>query len=805
MEQNQQPRPRRTYITARMKLLQAQLADYPAVAISAPMGCGKTVAANYLIKTLNRRVLRFNCNTNSPTKFWQDICQCLVPGMAADTPLPLIAKAITRQGPVVLFIDDYQNAQNDRLTQRLLDLTLADPENIKLFLCSRQWLWAPDSEPVCKGQVLPVQDIDLRLSPKEIMPFCRSCQVQVTSIQAKKLYIASEGWMMAVFLMLSDYVKSGRLRVHPALPRLLLHQVEQLRPALKEFLLRIAPASASFTLKEAEFLWQRPEAEALLHELLESGFYLTWDIHEDIYRFYPMMVTALRSWLDKHPVRPQVYQRLAQWEQAQGNTLQAMDACFQAMEHDALLDMLDVLPREQAAGLTLEQGRDWFTGCQEEVLLVHPRSLLQFVWLFTLHGQVNLTEQARALYARARNILAPGTSASNSLDYSATVLEGCINSRPEELMVQLRRAQPLAGISGLDPVALPLGAGMFSCPTPLALWCHDGDLTQTADMIASAEAEISSATLLPLAGVGDTLYAEAMYYAGDLDEARIYAQRARRLADSGTNDDLLLPTRALTGRILFANGRMERLTQLIADTRQRLIQRFGHHSSQMAGLDILEAMFWATSQQPGRPAAWIREGELESRGLPSLTLPIARLCYAMVLYRDGKYTQIISLEPALLYKELTPLVRLYGLLVLSAASEQLRRSEKAESYLTQAIAIAQSNDIVMPFVELYGMIQQPLQRLESDWAPLSDQIPRLGCQFGSTIELPAKLSVHNAAGLTAREVEIATMASQGMYNREISQKLSVSENTIKSALKNIFTKLEIHSRRELPDALKKVL
>lgn len=55
--------------------------------------------------------------------------------------------------------------------------------------------------------------------------------------------------------------------------------------------------------------------------------------------------------------------------------------------------------------------------------------------------------------------------------------------------------------------------------------------------------------------------------------------------------------------------------------------------------------------------------------------------------------------------------------------------------------------------------------------------------------------------LTGRELEIAGLAAQGYRNSEISQKLHISENTVKSHLKIIFRKLGIDRRNYLKEAL----
>ncbi len=51
--------------------------------------------------------------------------------------------------------------------------------------------------------------------------------------------------------------------------------------------------------------------------------------------------------------------------------------------------------------------------------------------------------------------------------------------------------------------------------------------------------------------------------------------------------------------------------------------------------------------------------------------------------------------------------------------------------------------------------------------------------------------------LTNREVEIVRMVGQGFRNREIGEKLSISEGTVKLHLHNIFRKLNIGNRAQL--------
>jgi DNA-binding NarL/FixJ family response regulator len=55
--------------------------------------------------------------------------------------------------------------------------------------------------------------------------------------------------------------------------------------------------------------------------------------------------------------------------------------------------------------------------------------------------------------------------------------------------------------------------------------------------------------------------------------------------------------------------------------------------------------------------------------------------------------------------------------------------------------------------------------------------------------------------LTPQELQIAKMAAQGLTNREIGQRLFLSNRTVGSHLYRIFPKLNVSSRRQLRDVV----
>ena len=50
--------------------------------------------------------------------------------------------------------------------------------------------------------------------------------------------------------------------------------------------------------------------------------------------------------------------------------------------------------------------------------------------------------------------------------------------------------------------------------------------------------------------------------------------------------------------------------------------------------------------------------------------------------------------------------------------------------------------------------------------------------------------------LTKRELEVLKLLAVGMYNKEVAEKLNISERTVKNHVSNIFKKLEVTDRTQ---------
>ncbi|MFC0714898.1 LuxR C-terminal-related transcriptional regulator [Cellulomonas biazotea] len=142
--------------------------------------------------------------------------------------------------------------------------------------------------------------------------------------------------------------------------------------------------------------------------------------------------------------------------------------------------------------------------------------------------------------------------------------------------------------------------------------------------------------------------------------------------------------------------------------------------------------------------------------------------------------------------DLDVLTRVEALLVAAGAAEAGHDAGRAESLVREALAEADDEGVVLPFVRAAPpVVRQPVERVTARRDdPLAVRVRSLLVRRPVVVE-PSPL----VAPLTDRELAILTALATMQSNAEIADELFVSVNTVKAHLKALFRKLDVGSRR----------
>ena len=151
------------------------------------------------------------------------------------------------------------------------------------------------------------------------------------------------------------------------------------------------------------------------------------------------------------------------------------------------------------------------------------------------------------------------------------------------------------------------------------------------------------------------------------------------------------------------------------------------------------------------------------------------------------------------------LIEILGLQAL--ALEALGRPEDASTALLQALSLGRPDGHVRVFLDLGWPLYELLER-SATTAPISgdyvhdllnafrQERERQRSRMAEAATLVASPAASLADPLTDREMEVLSLLAEGLSNKEIASRLVVAPSTVKQHLKNIYGKLDVHSRTQ---------
>lgn len=181
--------------------------------------------------------------------------------------------------------------------------------------------------------------------------------------------------------------------------------------------------------------------------------------------------------------------------------------------------------------------------------------------------------------------------------------------------------------------------------------------------------------------------------------------------------------------------------------------------------------------------------------------------YGRVLLIRGEYLKLIGsaehfISISSVFSNL--LGYIYTYIYLAAAYRKIFREEEALSNLKKALEIAMPDTQYMLFAENCDFIEPLLKKIAAEGSFREDiaKILALYQIFKSSKEQMIRdYFAKEKPSLTERELEIARLAASGITNSEIGKQLFISANTVKMAMKSIYTKLSINNRTHLQQYL----
>jgi len=278
-----------------------------------------------------------------------------------------------------------------------------------------------------------------------------------------------------------------------------------------------------------------------------------------------------------------------------------------------------------------------------------------------------------------------------------------------------------------------------------------------------------------------------------LDEALEHARTGIEYCQRYGVYSLLLSGYVALMRILQAQGDVAGALDALRKG-ERTMQTHYHRLAARIELTSARIAQWLAVgdvESAGRCAAACGSSELEQIALARLWLAQGRAVDAQRLLdsqlalaeaggRNGRSIEILG--------------------VLALALEALGRRDAADAALSEALFLARPERHMRLFLDLGWPMGKLMERSAASAPIAGDYVRDLLVAFRQEREVQGKrvtpLAPTLVDSLTEREFEVLQLLAEGLSNKEISDRLVVAPSTVKQHLKNIYGKLDVHSRTQ---------
>ena len=796
------------YISERLQESLRPISRCAMTTVVAPMGYGKTTAVNWYLgeraKAETLHIIRISVYSANLAIFWKSTQEAFARAgfpFLREYPCPTdaagggllvddLCHALAGEAPCYLFIDDFHLLTDKRASLFLCMLANRLPANVHLIVASRD-RFLPAAEAVRLGaRVYQIGTEQLRLNHTELAVYAHRCGTELSDAQVESLLYSSEGWFSAVYLNLRTLSERGVLpsRHSDIYATFTAAMIDPLPEKQREFLAVMGLAD-EFTVEMAQAVTGDADAEQLLSMLTEQNAFVTRLPDGVSYRFHHMMkACAERSFLTMAQETQKLYwERFGLWYEQHRQYLHAIAAYQKSENYDALLRVIRSDAGILLASLKPEVVLDALDKCPAETLKAYPFAILVLMRrMFTWRQIPKMLELKTLLLTAIEEHPELSAEERGNLLGECDLILSFLCYNDIRAMSRLHRSAS-AQMSRPAISIQSSGGWTFGSPSVLMMFYRaPGALESALAEMDECMPHYYKVTNHHGQGAETIMRAEALFCQGRFTDAHIELERAYAQIRESGQVNMALCCDFLSWRL-----------SLHADVEQRytFAERYAdllryHDASWLNLWSATSAYYHALRGETDKIPEVFSQHCLSDINMLAPGKPMMEMIENQVYLAQGSYAKVVGRSAGLLAvceAMHYALVALHVRIQTAAAYARLGKPEEARAELKKALSDAEPDGFVMPFVENYGFLQPLLaQEIKSE---LIAKIAGLGEAAGARSAASARPAAF--AALTPREFEIVELMTQRLSNREIAERLYLSEGSVKQYVNQIYSKLHI--------------
>ncbi|MGN1019718.1 MAG: LuxR C-terminal-related transcriptional regulator [Aristaeellaceae bacterium] len=797
------------YISERLQECLQPISRCALTTVVAPMGYGKTTAVNWYLeqraKAEAMNVIRISVYSGNLEIFWKSVQHAFVragydflrdytcptdaagEGLLADD----LCHELAGETACYIFIDDFHLLTDGRIAGFLCALANRMPGNVHLIVASRD-RFLPAAETVRLGaRAYQIGAEHLRLNSAELATYAHRCGAGLSDAQLKALLYASEGWFSAVYLSLRTFSERGALpdRSSDIYATFTAAMIDPLPEQQQEFLAVMGLAD-EFTVEMARFVTGDDHADRLLAVLTEQNAFVQRLPDGVTFRFHHMMKECAerRFRLLDRDKQSAYLERLGLWYENSGQYLHAIVSYRRNGNRDALLRVIEKDAGILLASLDPQAVLADLAACPGAVLKAHPLAILVLMrCMFNWRLIPKMLEMKALLMAAIQeHPEMPARERGDLLGESDLIMSFlCYNDI--SAMSRLHRSAS----AQMSRPAISIhnqGGWTFGSPSVLMMFYRaPGELQSELAEMDECMPHYYRITNSHGQGAEKIMRAEAAYMQGRFTDAHIELEHAYAQIEGNGQVNMALCCDFLAWRLSLHTDVEQRAS--FEARREELLR---HHNAAWINIwTATSAYYHALTGGLEQIPAVFAGHQLGTINYLAPGKPMMEMIENQVYLAQGAFTKVIGRSEgqlAVCGAMHYALVALHIRIQTAAAYELLGKPDTAAEWLARALADAEPDGLVMPFVENYDRLQPILARI-AESSSLIPTIIRLG--EAARARKAANTRPAAFAPLTQREFEIVCLMAQRLSNREIAERLYLSEGSVKQYMNRIYSKMQI--------------
>lgn len=721
----------------------------------------------------------------------------------ADVALPL--RTIRCESETFFLIDNYQLVDSNIPRRMINAFSTHGNANLHIVFITQQ-LKESDSTTVHHANIYRIDTSDLMFDREAISTYFRMAGMRLTDKELNDLNNSTEGWVSAIRLQMINYKQTGTFARTTDIEQLVKTAVwNLLSEDEKEFLLSVSVFDA-FTTRQAQIMMDKTTLPENILILLDENAFIRYFPEKDLYTLHSILRDYLRSRFYNH--QSEEFQTLMLRRAAKscafvGHYYSSAQFFYKIQDYDGILSLPfdGIYLNNHKERDVLNFVADLVNSCPVEILRKHPLESVGFAFHLYMDGQ----HEPYAKLCRIITSLIQNSEGMSQIEFRRIKGEFALlrsfNDYNDIKKMSEGHSVALVSLDGPSLFLTPDTPWTFGNVSVLTMfWRKTGELAKELDDLDECMPIYSK--MVPGHGVSANIVmrAEAFLLRGEDADAEALCHKALYLGRSKNQRVLCLCAELVLARIAILRGDADAY-QVALDSINAYVEvpvdRFILRAAELCTMSVK-----LTLGESKGLADWIYDLESMKKVLYIQAMPYGHQLYGKLLLMDKRHNELHGLSELMMgmaqgMHYLLPQV--YHLIYLAVAKYRKGRHAESQECLVKALHIALPDKVYLPFAE-HGNALMPLLELArpavSDRESL-DAVITLCERQEMGKKAISRYLLSQKPVLTPREREIALQAKAGLTVKQIAEVLFISENTVKSALKIIYDKLDVHSKVQL--------